>query len=188
MTSRFEKAQSALAHSQRLFSEAEVRQTYERLAGEMSLWMRHKNPVILCVMIGGMVPTAELIGRLDFPFELDYLHATRYRGKTSGADLVWKVEPSIELAGRYVLVVDDILDEGHTLAAILRYLRGRGAVDVRSAVLVEKRHDRRDPELKADFTGVEAEDRYLFGCGMDYLGYLRQMPGIYAVPDKFLES
>lgn len=187
MTSRWEKAQTVLEHSDRLFDEVQVSEAYDRMAGEVSLWMRYNNPVILCVMIGGMVPTAELISRLDFPFELDYLHATRYRGDTTGADLMWKVEPSIELAGRHVLVVDDILDEGHTLTAILNYLRGQGAADVRSAVLVEKRHDRRYPELKADYTGVVAEDRYLFGCGMDYLGYLRQVPGIYAVPDKFLD-
>jgi len=187
MTSRWEKAQTVLARSERLFDAIEISKAYDRMAGDITQWLRDTNPVVLCVMIGGLVPTAELIRRFDFPFELDYLHATRYRGDTTGADLHWKVTPSMDIAGRHVLVVDDILDEGHTLDAILEYLRHQDAAQVGSAVLVEKQHDRRDPALKADFTGVEAEDRYLFGCGMDYLGYLRQVPGIYAVPEKFLD-
>lgn len=187
MSERWHKAQAALEQSVQLFDEHQIAEAYDRMGGEIALWLRYNNPIVLCVMIGGLVPTAELIRRFNFPFELDYLHATRYRGGTSGTDLLWKVSPGLDLAQRHVLVIDDILDEGYTLQAILTHLKRQGPADVRSAVLVEKRHDRRDPGLKADFTGVEADDRYLFGCGMDYLGYLRQVPGIHAVPDELLE-
>ena len=139
-------------------------------------------PVVLCVLTGGIIPTGHLLTRLAFPLESDYLHATRYRGETSGAERVeWVSEPGISLAGRTVLVVDDILDEGNTLADILRFCRESGAQDIYSAVLIRKRHARRDPAVSADFVGLEVDDRYVFGFGMDYKGYLRNLNGIYAL-------
>lgn len=156
---------------------------YDRMAGEISEVLAEVNPVILCVMLGGMVPAAELIRRLDFPFELDYLHATRYHGETQGGELVWKVSPGIDLAEREVLVIDDILDEGTTLEAILGALAAQGARHVRTAILLQKTHTRRDPALVPDVLGTTVPDRYVFGAGMDYKGYFRQLPAVYAVAD-----
>lgn len=165
----------------KLFEAADVAAAYDRMAGRISEHIADKTPVILCVMIGGLIPTAELIRRFDFPLELDYLHATRYRGETAGGELVWRVSPSSDLEGRTVLVVDDILDEGHTLSAILQALRAQQPASLLTSVLLEKQHDRRAPDLKADFVGLNVPDRYVFGCGMDYKGYWRQLDGIYAV-------
>lgn len=167
--------------AEKLFEAADVAAAYDRMAERISEKIAHTTPVILCVMIGGLIPTAELIRRFDFPLELDYLHATRYRGETSGGELVWKVSPSTDLEGRAVLVVDDILDEGHTLNAILQALRAQGPERLFTSALLEKLHDRRVPGLKADFVGLQVPDRYVFGCGMDYKGYWRQLDGIYAV-------
>ena len=114
----------------------------------------------------------------------NYLHATRYQGTRGGAVLKWITRPSQDLRGRTVLVVDDILDEGLTLAAILDYCREQGASAVYSAVLVEKKHDRKAANQQADFVGLHIEDRYVFGYGMDYHGYLRNVKGIYAVADS----
>jgi hypoxanthine phosphoribosyltransferase len=139
--------------------------------------------VILCVMLGGLVPTAEIVRRLSFPFELDYLHATRYRGETAGRELIWKVSPEIPLIDRQVLVIDDILDEGATLESILRALDAQGPASVRTAILLEKEHERRDPALGVDYLGGRVPDRYVFGAGMDYRGYFRQLPAVYAVRD-----
>jgi hypoxanthine phosphoribosyltransferase len=183
---RWQKARRALEQGECLCSEAQVAAAYDRLAARIAPCVRDLNPVVLCVMIGGLVPTAELIRRFDFPFELDYLHATRYRGETTGTDLHWKAGPGIDVGGRHVLVVDDILDEGDTLTAILNRLRRQAPQSLLSAVLVEKQHGRRDPALKADFTGLRVADRYLYGCGLDYLGYLRQVSGIYTVPEYLL--
>jgi len=168
----------------KIFEAAEVAAAYERLAECIAGRLEGTTPVVLCVMIGGLIPTAELIQRFDFPLELDYLHATRYRGETAGGDLVWKVSPSTDLADRTVLVVDDILDEGHTLAAILQALRAQQPRGLLTAALLEKRHERRVPGLKADFVGLEVPDRYVFGCGMDYKGYWRQLDGIYALGEQ----
>jgi hypoxanthine phosphoribosyltransferase len=135
-------------------------------------------------MTGGLIVSSELFTRLQFPVQLDYLHATRYQGTRGGNVLKWITQPSQDLRGRTLLVVDDILDEGLTLAAILEYCWEQGAEAVYSAVLVEKIHERKLDDLQADFVGLRVEDRYLFGYGMDYHGYLRNVKGIYAVADS----
>jgi hypoxanthine phosphoribosyltransferase len=109
------------------------------------------------------------------------VHATRYRGGTRGEGIDWIARPRTSLDGRTVLIVDDILDEGHTLVAIIEDCRRRGAAEVRSAVLVEKLHQRRAPGLRADYVGLRVEDRYLFGCGMDYHERHRQHAAVYAL-------
>jgi hypoxanthine phosphoribosyltransferase len=158
-----------------------VETAMDRMAEAMTARLRGRCPVVLGVMIGGVVPLGCLLPRLDFPLEVDYLHATRYRGRVRGAELEWRTRPSVPLDGRAVLVVDDILDEGPTLTGILEWCRAQGASEVLSAVLVEKRHDRKPGIRHADFTGLEVEDRYVFGYGMDYHGFLRNARGIYAV-------
>jgi hypoxanthine phosphoribosyltransferase len=165
-----------------LHDQAAVERALDRMAGEITQALGESNPLLLCVMNGGLVAAGQLLTRLHFPLQVDYLHATRYRGDVEGAaELHWLVRPQIPLDGRDVLVIDDILDEGRTLAGILDYCRQHDAASVRSAVLVMKHHDRRDPRIHADFVGVEVEDRYVFGYGMDYKEYLRNVPGIYAV-------
>jgi hypoxanthine phosphoribosyltransferase len=177
-----EEAQEMLASADELYSKKEVEQTLDRLAQEISDQLGKENPVVLCVLNGALIPTGHLLTRLDFPLRHDYIHATRYRGEMSGAELEWIGKPSTSLAGEAVLVVDDILDEGVTLAAIIKACKESGARSVHSAVLVEKLHDRGNG-YKADFVGLQVEDRYVFGFGMDYKGYLRNVPGIMAVPD-----
>ena len=184
MMERPEHARQVLAESDCLHDEAAVQAAYDELATAIRRDYAGKNPLLLCVMIGGLVPTAELIKRLDFPFELDYLHATRYRGETVGGGLVWKVSPSEPLAGREVLVVDDILDEGHTLKAILQALRDQQPASLRTLVLCHKQHERRVDGVSAEYIGLEVEDRYVFGCGMDYRNFHRQLTAIHAVREE----
>ncbi len=165
-----------------LCNQAEVEGAIDQLAATLSDRYRDRNPLIYVVMNGGVIFAGQLLPRLDFPLEVAYLHATRYGMATQGTLLDWRVRPTQKLAGRDVLVLDDILDEGHTLAAIIDYLREEGAADVRSAVLVHKEHDRKAyPGMRADFTGLDVADRFLFGYGMDYQGYWRNAPGIFAV-------
>ena len=89
--------------------------------------------------------------------------------------------PRARLAGRHVVIVDDILDEGHTLAAILAAIKAQGAASVRTAMLLLKDHDRRANGVHADYVGCHVADRYVFGAGMDYKGYYRQLPGVWAI-------
>jgi hypoxanthine phosphoribosyltransferase len=178
---RFAEAQDIFKHADCLHDAAAITAAYDRIAEAIRVEYEGKKPLILCVMIGGLHPTSEITQRLKFPFQIDYLHATRYRGETTGGGLLWKSHPEISVRGRDVLVIDDILDEGHTLAAIIESLQKMEAASVKVAVLAEKIHDRKAPGIKADFVGVTVEDRYVFGCGMDYKSYWRQLPAIYAV-------
>ncbi len=170
-----------------LYSEAEVEAALDVMAGQISERLADKNPLLLCIMNGGLIITGKLATLLDFPLHLDYLHATRYREKTSGADLQWHKYPSHDLAGRAVLVIDDILDEGITLKAIMDYCREQEAASVYSAVLVEKLLPSRPVDIEADFIGLRAENAYLFGYGMDYKGYLRNAAGVYAIDSSDLD-
>lgn len=178
---RKSEAEAVMSRAQRLYDAADLDALYERMAGEITASLGQADPIILCVMVGGMVPAVEITKRLAFPFDFDYLHATRYRGDTRGGELVWKVSPEIDLTGRQVLVIDDILDEGHTLEAILTALGAQGAAAVKTAILLVKDHHRRDPKLRPDFVGAEVPDRYVVGAGMDYKGYYRQLPAVYAL-------
>jgi len=163
-----------------LHDQAAVAAALARMGAEITARLRDSNPLVLCVLTGGIIPMGQLLTHLDFPLQTDYLHATRYRGATCGGELHWLARPRMAVQGRTVLVVDDILDEGLTLKAILDALRAEGAAAVYSAVLVEKLHDRKNG-MQADFVGLTVPDRYVFGCGMDYKEYLRNAPGIFAV-------
>ena len=176
------KIQEVYKKSSRLFSTQEVEAALDKMAIDIHQRLHDKNPVLLCVMIGGLVPMGNLLPRLDFPLELDYVHATRYRGEITPGALHWKVKPSVDLTGRTVLVVDDILDGGVTLAAIVAEIKAMGASEVLTAVLVDKYEKRVENGLKhADFVGLQVEDHYIFGYGMDYNEYLRNAPGIFVV-------
>lgn len=174
------EAAEVLATAELIHSTEAVEQALDRLAIEITGKLSGEDPVVLCVLNGALIPTGHLLTRLGFLLRHDYVHATRYRGETSGAELEWIGRPSTSLKGETVLVVDDILDEGITLAAIVRACREAGAKAVYSAVLVEKMQDRIH-DFTADFVGLTVEDRYVFGFGMDYKGYLRNVPAIYAL-------
>jgi hypoxanthine phosphoribosyltransferase len=165
-----------------LATRQDVEAALDTMAQAITARYLDRNPLLICVMNGGLVATGCLMLRLDFPLEQDYMHASRYRGNTTGGDIRWVVEPVHALAGRAVLIVDDILDEGYTLAAIVEHCRQAGAASVETVVLVEKLHERKHG-IRADYVGLQVEDRYVFGYGMDYKGFLRNAPGIFAVRD-----
>ena len=165
----------------RIYDEAEcladssvIDAALDRLAHDITAALGESNPLVFVVMNGAVIFSGQLLFRLRFPLETSYLHATRYGDRTCGEELEWRTKPASPVAGRNVLVLD----------AITRHVRAAGAAQVLTAVLVHKQHDRKAcPGMRADFTGIEVADRFLFGCGMDYKGYWRNAPGIYAVRD-----
>lgn len=173
-----------LSKAECLYDRDQVLQAIDRMAVDMTAKLSNSNPVILSVMTGALIVTGHLLVRLPFPLEIDYIHATRYRGTNRGGDLHWLVEPRHKLADRTVVIVDDILDGGLTLAAIIDYCRQAKAKHVYTAVLVDKKRVREPGgNVVADFVGLSTEDKFLFGFGLDYEEYLRNAPGIYAVND-----
>lgn len=160
---------------------AAVNAAMDTLAAAVTARLAGSNPLVLGVMTGGVVPLAMLLERLRFPLQVDYTHATRYGAKTAGGQLSWVRPLPDGIAGRTVLLVDDILDLGVTLAALVAACRAAGAREVLTAVMVTKDLPRRDGLERADFSALTLPDAYLFGCGMDYKTYLRNAPGIFAV-------
>ena len=166
-----------------LYTRAQVERAVDDLAFALNERLADEIPVVLCVMNGGVITTGLLLPKLRFQLELDYLHATRYGDDTTGGKLLWKHHHEISLLDRTVIIVDDILDEGTTLKAIIEACEKERAREVISVVLTKKIHDR-NAGIEADYIGLEVPDRYVFGFGMDYCGFLRNAPGIYAVRGK----
>ena len=177
---------AARARGELVASAEQVCVAVDRLAVRLALDLADANPLLLTVMHGALPFAGALLPRLAFPLEVGYLHVGRYRDATTGGRLVWHARPDYPMRERTVLLVDDVLDRGETLAELVRWVREAGAGTVRSAVLVAKRIEAARP-VEADYVALECPDRYLFGCGMDYKGYWRNLPAIYALPPE-LES
>lgn len=165
-----------------LVGASEIECVLDRLAAQISAALAQRMPLVMCVMGGAVVFTGKLLPRLAFPLEFDYLHASRYRGDTRGGEIEWSALPRQAVPGRCVLLLDDILDEGHTLAAARAKLFELGAAEVRIAVLAEKALARVKP-VRADFVGLTLPNRYVFGMGMDVRGLWRNLPAIYALKE-----
>lgn len=173
---------SAIEQSTLLFSHKDIENALNILSIALKADMGDKVPLCLVVMVGGVVFAGQLLPKLTFPLEVDYLHATRYRGELRGSDTVhWLVQPHIPLKDRHILIMDDILDEGVTLAEIVKYCYAHGACSVKTVVLVDKQTPRSAHGLqKADYHALEAPNAYIFGYGLDIQEFWRNAPGIYA--------
>jgi len=174
------QAWETLESAERVCSAAAVTQAVHRVAAAITRVLAAANPLVLGVMGGAVVFAGQLLPLLKFPLEFDYLHLTRYGDATRGGRLEWKVFPDEAVAGRVVLVVDDILDEGHTLAEIRRRILAAGAERFYSAVFADKDIGRPKPVV-ADFVGLTLPNRYVFGFGMDVKGAWRNLPEVYAL-------
>jgi hypoxanthine phosphoribosyltransferase len=171
----------AMRTARRVCSAREIARALRRMATEIDARLARKNPIVLAVMQGGVYAAVELSKRLRFPHEFDYVHVTRYANGTRGGAIEWRKRPTKNLAGRSVLVVDDVLDRGHTLRALRTELKRAGVAELRTAVLVVKKVRGARKRPKVDFVGVEVDDVYVFGCGMDYRGHWRGLPALYAL-------
>ncbi|MBD8880916.1 MULTISPECIES: hypoxanthine-guanine phosphoribosyltransferase [Rhodanobacter] len=181
MNDKLPSLRDALANADVLFERAELETVIAELGRRIDAALDGERAVFLTVMNGALMFAGQLALTIRTDLEFDYVHATRYRGATSGSDLHWLREPTVDLAGRTVLLVDDILDEGHTLKAVRDDCLHRGARRVLIASLCCKDHDRLAEGVTSDFNGVVLPDRYVFGYGMDYHEQGRNLPAIYAL-------
>lgn len=173
--------QDVLSRSELIYSRLEIEQAIELMAGKIRRDFHNQCPVFLTLMNGGMFFGAKLGLELGIDAEFDYVHATRYHGETTGSGLAWLRRPTAVIEGRPVLLVDDILDEGHTLKAVRDWCEDQGATRVKIAAMTVKKHDRCVPGLEADYVGLMVPDRYVFGYGMDVNEHGRNLPAIYAM-------
>jgi hypoxanthine phosphoribosyltransferase len=177
---RTTRAWQILDTAELIHSAAAVDAAIERVAAEIAAKLSDQYPLVLSVMGGAVVFTGRILPLLNFPLDFDYIHASRYGAATSGGTVDWKVEPKGNVAGRVVLVLDDILDIGDTMLATRERVLGLGARAFYSAVLTDKNRGLAKP-ICADFIGLSVPDRYVFGCGMDAHGIWRNLPAIYAL-------
>jgi hypoxanthine phosphoribosyltransferase len=182
MDKQLNKAWALFNNTELLYGASEIERVLDHLASRITDALADRLPIALCVMGGAVVFAGKLLPRLGFPLEFDYLHATRYRDGTRGGEIEWAVLPRKDLTGRSVLLMDDILDEGHTLAAAKARLLELGAAEVMIAVLADKDIGVEKP-IVADFVGLTLPNRYVLGMGMDAFGLWRNLPGIYALKE-----
>lgn len=176
------QAWSLLESAELLCPAGKVDATVERLASQITSRLRDCQPVVLGVMRGSVIFAGRLLPLLRFPLEFDYLEVTRYAGSTRGGPIQWKVSPGTTVKDRVVLVLDDILDQGYTLATIRERLLEAGARELYTAVFADKNIGTEKP-VKPDFVGIEVPNRYVFGFGMDVYGMWRNLPAVYALKD-----
>ena len=180
-------AKKLLADSEVLFTAEVVDAATSRVASEINRDFADMNPLVLSVMGGAVVFTGQLLPQLDFPLDFDIVQASRYGDKTVGAQLTWRVAPRDNIVGRHVIILDDILDEGITLAAIVDLVKRTGATSVACAVFCVKDYGEEinsKKPLKADYVGISVPNRFIYGYGMDVSGAWRNLSAIYAVKEK----
>ena len=177
------EAMDILAAAEIIFSAEEVSRAVSRVAAEITEKLGNSHPLLLCVMSGGVPFAGQLMTQLHFPLDFDYLHVTRYGQDTSGGALSWRSAPWTSVKGRTVLILDDILDEGLTLAAIVERMKELGAKACYTAVATDKLNGKVKP-LKADFVALDVPNRFVFGYGMDVRGTWRNLPAIYAMKES----
>ncbi|MBP6655205.1 MAG: hypoxanthine-guanine phosphoribosyltransferase [Propionivibrio sp.] len=178
-----QKIKDILASADVIHTEEEVAAAVSRVAREITEKLGETNPLLLVVMSGGVPFAGHLMTQLHFPLEFDYLHVTRYGQETSGGALSWRAAPWTPVKGRTVIILDDILDEGLTLAAIVERMKELGAAACYTAVATDKLNGKKKP-LKADFVALTVPDRFVFGYGMDVRGAFRNLPAIYAMKEE----
>ena len=178
-----QRAWRFLENSDPIASAEEVQAALKRVAAQVSERLATSYPLVLAVMGGAVIFAGQILPLLHFPLDFDYIHVSRYGAETRGAQVDWRVMPPATVHGRAVLVLDDILDGGHTMAAIRERLLELGAASFHCAVLVEKTLRAQKP-IRADFVGLSIADRFVFGYGMDARGFWRNLPEIRAMRDS----
>lgn len=175
--------EDVLNRSECLITEARIAAAYDKLAATLNLHYNNLNPIILVVLNGGLIPAGHLLTRLSFAHRMDYIHATRYQDNRGTKELIWRAKVDVDIEGEEVLLIDDIFDEGITLKRIVEELSEKNPKSLMTCCLLDKDHNRKVDDFTVDFVGTTVEDRYIYGCGMDYHGYLRHLPGIYALKE-----
>ena len=186
----YKRARDLIKNAEEIFDADTVKAAVARVAGTLNERFGNPDdeafPLVLGVMGGAVVFTGQLLTQLDFPLEFDYIHVTRYGDDDKGGQVVWKVIPRSNVEGRTIIVVDDILDEGETLAHVKQRLLDMGAAEVILAVFADKDLKKAKP-VQADIVGLTIPNKFVVGFGMDVYGYWRNLPGLWAIREEDLK-
>jgi hypoxanthine phosphoribosyltransferase len=186
-----DRARKLLHNAEEIFDAQEVQQAVAGVAEKLNQRFDRPEddtfPLVLGVMGGAVVFVGQVLPQLRFPLEFDYIHVSRYGDDDQGGRVVWKVIPRPNVAGRTIIVLDDILDEGETLAHVKQRLLDMGAAEVIIAVFADKALKQAKP-VKADIVGLSIPNKFVVGFGMDVYGYWRNLPGLWAIRQEDLKQ
>ena len=178
------RARALLEHAEEIVDAAGVQKAVKHVADSLNERFGKADddafPLVLGVMGGAVVFVGQLLPQLRFPLEFDYIHVSRYGDDDQGGRVVWKVIPRPNVAGRTIIVLDDILDEGETLAQVKQRLLDMGAAEVIITVFADKAIKRIKP-YNDDIVGLTIPNKFVVGFGMDVYGYWRNLPGLWAI-------
>ena len=161
-----------------LFDEPTILRRLDELAAEISAEYRDRELTVIAVLNGSIILMADLLRRIPLPLKLDCLGVASYHGGTKSAgEVVFKQIALPDVAGRHILILDDILDSGVTLAAIREKLVTKHPLSVRICVLLRKLKARARP-VEADYVGFNIGDEFVVGYGLDYMEHYRNLPCI----------
>jgi hypoxanthine phosphoribosyltransferase len=159
-----------------LFTEQAIRDRVAGLVTEIEADLDDGDLVIVALLKGSVVFLSDLIRAFDRPVAFDFVGVASYGDATAPAEaLTFTKELSIDIAGRDVLLVDDILDTGRTMCRVIAYLRSFRPASLRVCVLVDKRARRQAP-IEPDYRGFEIADEFVVGYGMDFADQFRNLP------------
>lgn len=170
-----------------LVTEREIEAAVDALAAQLTEDVGDRNPLLVGVLIGAFVFMSDLLRRFDFPLEADFINASSYGDCTDPGALEIVCEMMCDVAGRHVVIVDDIADTGQTLKALMQMLQERGAASVRTCCLLDK-PERRTCNFQPDYVGVTIPDQFVVGYGLDYAGKYRNLPFVGVLRPELYES
>jgi hypoxanthine phosphoribosyltransferase len=161
-----------------LFDEATILRRLDEMAAQISRDYRDRELTVIAVLNGSLIFMADLLRRIPLPLKLDCLSVASYYGKaqTSG-EVIFKQIALPDVMDRHILILDDILDSGHTLAAIRDRLETAKPRSIRSCVLLSKKKTR-VRHVDADYVGFEIADEFVVGYGLDFMEHYRNLPCI----------
>jgi hypoxanthine phosphoribosyltransferase len=171
-----------------LFDEPAIHRRLDDIAGQISNDYRERELTVIAVLHGSLMFVADLLRRIPLPLKLDCLSVASYHGEAqSSGNVVFKEITAPDVAGRDVLILDDILDSGHTLAAIRETLETAKPNSIRICVLLSKKKQRAR-EVDTDYVGFEIEDEFVVGYGLDFRERYRNLPYIGVLRKELLEQ
>ena len=165
-----------------LFSPPQIERRVRRLARQISRDYRGKTPLLVCVLKGAFVFLADLIREMTIPVEVEFVRASSYGSAMSSSGTV-RLEGEVDVEGRDVLLVEDIIDTGLSVKVLADYILSRSPASFKVCALVDKK-ERREVEVKVDYVGFEIERGFIVGYGIDYDERYRHLPGIYVVEKR----
>ncbi len=170
-----------------LLDEQQLRVGVEQLAAKIDEHYGNQSLTVVAVMTGSLVLFADLIRMLSMPLRVGVIQASSYRGAMTAGELAVDTRMMIDVAGRDVLLVDDIFDTGRTLERLVQEVKEMGAASVRTAVLLHKQRTH-DVAMRPDFVAFEIPDEFVVGYGLDYQDHYRNLPYLGVLEESDLQA